>query len=96
MISGRFCKRKARIYVSVKKLQLGERLTQMDAEGLHLVLFMFNDLSVGGLFGQQLSSSALQDGLHGAEARAHPGGEVEVLPLEHTHLAVRTGTEEVP
>lgn len=50
-------------------------------EGLYLVLFMLNDLSVGGLFRQQLSSSTLQDRLHGAETRAHPRSEVEVLPL---------------
>lgn len=43
---------------------------------------MLHDLSVGGLFGQQLSSSTLQDGLHGAEAGADPWGEVEVLSLE--------------
>lgn len=44
---------------------------------------MLHDLSVGGLFGQQLSSSTLKDGLHGAEAGAHPWGEVEILPLNH-------------
>lgn len=44
---------------------------------------MLHDLSVGGLFGQQLSSSTLQDGLHGAEAGADPWGEVEVLSLHH-------------
>lgn len=48
-----------------------------------LVLFMLNDFSVGGLFGQQFSSSTLQDTLHGAEAGADPWGEVEILPLHH-------------
>lgn len=43
---------------------------------------MLHDLSVGGLFSQQLSTCTLQDGLHGAEARADPWGEVKVFPLE--------------
>lgn len=51
---------------------------------------MFHDLSIGGLFSQQLSSSTLQDRLHGAEARADPWGEVEVLPLHNpSHETVR-------
>lgn len=49
--------------------------------GMDLVLFVLHDLPVGGLFGQQLPTSTLQDGLHGAEAGADPRGEVEVLPL---------------
>lgn len=47
---------------------------------------MLHNFSVGGLFGQQLSTSTLQDGLHGAETWANPWGEVEVFPLyEHLH-----------
>lgn len=41
---------------------------------MDLVLFMLHDLSVGGLFAQQLPPSALKDGLHGAEAGADPRG----------------------
>lgn len=49
----------------------------------YLVLLVLHDLSVGGLFGQQFPSSALQDGLHGAEAGADSRGQVEILPLQH-------------
>lgn len=47
----------------------------------HLILIVLHDLSVWGLLGQQLSSSALQNGLHCAEAWTDPWCEVEVLPL---------------
>lgn len=49
----------------------------------HLVLFMLHDLPIRGLLSQQLSSSTLQDGLHGAEARADSRRQVKVLPLHH-------------
>lgn len=48
-----------------------------------LVLFVLHDLPVGGLFGQHLSSSTLQDGFHRTETRADPRCKVEVLPLHH-------------
>lgn len=47
------------------------------------VLFMLQDLPIGGLFGQQFSSCTLQDSFHGAEAGTDPWGEVKVLPLHH-------------
>jgi len=63
----------------------------------HLVLLVLHDLPVGRLLGQQLPPSTLQDGLHGAEAGAHPRGQVEVLPLhrpwketQHTHTSDHT------
>lgn len=57
---------------------------------------MLNNLPVGGLFGEQLSSSTLQDTLHGAEAGADPWGEVEVLPLYRTSQDRRTQSDSKP